>query len=726
MKSFYIVGFSVLSFTGMAQEIQPKDTVENKMITLNEVMVSAVRVNATMPITFSNVSRDDIAPRNLGQDIPILMNYLPAVVTTSDAGAGIGYTGIRVRGSDATRVNITINGIPYNDAESQGTFWVNLPDFASSVENLQLQRGVGTSTNGAGAFGASLNLLTDTVSEEANGELSNTFGSFNTRKHTLKFSTGKLNNHLELAGRVSAIQSDGYVDRASSDLKSYFFQASYTDKHTSLKALLFGGHEITYQAWNGIDAETLQTNRRFNPSGMYEDEEGNIQFYDNEIDNYKQDHFQLHWNNRLNSNWTANLALHYTYGRGFFEQYKEDENFADYGFEPIETEGETINTTDLIRRRWLDNDFYGTTFSANYTDEALDLIFGGAWNIYDGDHYGEVIWARYASDSEIRDRYYDNNGRKTDINLFAKATYTWHEKWTLFADLQYRAVGYKAIGPNANLMLLSVDETYNFFNPKVGIGYKADGKNNIYFSYAVANREPNRTDFENGSPRPERLHDIELGWRYGTAKTRINTNMYFMYYTDQLVLTGALDDVGNPVRANSGNSYRLGLEIDALLMLSDHWHLRPNIALSTNKNINFFTQCNGVLENLGNTTISYAPVIVAANALTWKSPGNLQLSFLSKYVGTQYMSNTDAETSKLESYFVNDFNVQYEIKTRSLLKSIILNGLVNNIFDATYVSNGYYYTFDIDNGDGTFTTLDGAGYYPQAGIHFLLGATLKF
>lgn len=726
MKGFYIIGLSLFSLTGMAQEIQPKDTVENKMITLNEVMVSAVRVNATMPITFSNVSRDDIAPRNLGQDIPILMNYLPAVVTTSDAGAGIGYTGIRVRGSDATRVNITINGIPYNDAESQGTFWVNLPDFASSVENLQLQRGVGTSTNGAGAFGASLNLLTDTVSEEANGELSNTFGSFNTRKHTLKFSTGKINNHLELAGRVSAIKSDGYVDRASSDLKSYFFQAAYTDKHTSLKALLFGGHEITYQAWNGIDTETLQTNRRFNPSGMYEDEEGNIQFYDNEIDNYKQDHFQLHWNNRVNSNWTTNLALHYTYGRGFFEQYKEDEDFADYGFAPIETESETINTTDLIRRRWLDNDFYGTTFSANYTDEALDLIFGGAWNIYDGDHYGEVIWARYASDSEIRDRYYDNNAKKTDLNLFAKATYTWYEKWTLFADLQYRTVGYKAIGPNANLMLLSVDETYNFFNPKVGIGYKANDKNNIYFSYAVANREPNRTDFENGNPRPERLHDIELGWRYGTAKTRINTNMYFMYYTDQLVLTGALDDVGNPIRANSGNSYRLGLEIDALLMLSDRWHLRPNIALSTNKNINFFTQRNGLLENLGNTTISYAPGIVAANAFTWKPMGDLQLSFLSKYVGTQYMSNTDAETSKLESYFVNDLNVQYEIKTRSLFKSIILNGLVNNIFDATYVSNGYYYTFDVDNGDGTFTTLDGAGYYPQAGIHFLLGATLKF
>ena len=726
MKRFFLVPFLVFFWVATAQESQPKDSVARKLVALDEVMVSAVRVRADMPITFSNVSKEDIAPRNLGQDIPILMNYLPSVVTTSDAGAGVGYTGIRVRGSDATRVNVTINGIPYNDAESQGTFWVNLPDFASSVENLQLQRGVGTSTNGASAFGASLNLLTDTVSEDANGEISNTFGSFNTRKHTVKFSTGKINDRLELSGRLSAIASDGYIDRATSDLKSYFLQASYTDQKTAIKALLFGGHEITYQAWYGIDAATLETDRTFNPSGFYTDEDGAIQFYDNEVDNYKQDHVQLHWSQKINNNWTSAFALHYTYGRGFFEQYREDDPFENYGFAPIEAEDETINTTDLIRRRWLDNDFYGTTFSANYTDDALEFIFGGAWNLYDGDHFGEVIWARYASNSEIRDRYYENNGRKTDFNLFAKATYKLNERWILFGDLQYRTVDYSAQGPNSDLVLLDIDETYNFFNPKAGVSHKINAKNNLYFSYAVANREPNRTDFDNGNPRPERLHDFELGWRYGSTKTRVNTNVYFMYYTDQLVLTGALDDVGSPIRANSGNSYRLGLEVDALLMLSEVWSLRPNVALSANRNIDFIFQRNGILENLGNTNISYSPAVVAANAITWKPTENLQFSFLSKYVGEQYMGNIDAETSKLESYFVNDFNLQYEIKTRSIFKSIILSGLVNNIFDEKYIANGYYYTFDIDNGDGTFTTLDGAGYYPQAGRHFLVGATLKF
>lgn len=726
MKRFFLFPFLMLSFAVLAQETQPKDSTTAKLVKLDEVMVSAVRADATTPITFSNLSKKDIAARNLGQDIPILMNYLPSVVTTSDAGAGVGYTGIRVRGSDATRVNITINGIPYNDAESQGTFWVDLPDFASSVENLQLQRGVGTSTNGAGAFGASLNLLTDAVSEAAGGEISNTFGSFNTRKHTVKFSTGQLSDQLELSGRLSAIASDGYIDRATSDLKSYFLQASYSDGNSSIKALLFGGHEITYQAWNGIDAETLETNRRFNPSGIYTDEAGDVQFYDNEIDNYKQDHVQLHWSQQLTTNWTSTVAFHYTYGRGFFEQYKEDEDFEDYGLQPIEIESETINTTDLIRRRWLDNDFYGATFSANYTGDDLELILGGAWNRYNGDHFGEVIWARYASESEIRDRYYDNNGKKTDFNLFAKATYTLNEKWILFGDLQYRTVGYKAQGPNSDLVVLDIDESYNFFNPKAGISHRINDKNNIYFSYAMANREPNRSDFENGNPRPERLHDLELGWRYGNTKTRINTNIYYMYYTDQLVLTGELDDVGAPIRANSGNSYRLGLEIDALLMLSEQWSLRPNIALSANRNVGFVFQRDGVLESPGNTTISYSPAIVAANAVSWKPLEQFQLSFLSKYVGEQYMGNIDAETSKLESYFINDFNIQYEIKPRSFFKSIIFNGLINNIFNTKYVSNGYYYTYDIDNGDGTFTTFDGAGYYPQAGTHFLLGATLRF
>ena len=336
--------------------------------------MKAVRVRATSPITHSNITKKDLEKRNLGQDIPILLNFLPSVVTTSDAGAGVGYTGIRIRGVSAQSTNITINGIPYNDAESLGTFWVDLPDFTSSVESLQLQRGVGTSTNGSGAFGASINILTDAISEKANAKISNSFGSYNTRKHTLKFSTGKLNNHFEIAGRLSQIKSDGYIDRATSDLKSYFLQAAYVDDNTLIKALVFGGHEITYQAWNGIDAETLATDRTFNPSGIYTNDEGNIQFYDNEVDNYKQDHYQLHWNERINNNWSTNIGLNYTYGRGFFEQYKEDQDFTDYDFEEITIGGETISTTDLIRRRWLDNDFYVVNVNANYKNNKTDFI----------------------------------------------------------------------------------------------------------------------------------------------------------------------------------------------------------------------------------------------------------------------------------------------------------------------------------------------------------------
>ncbi|MBC7749839.1 MAG: TonB-dependent receptor plug domain-containing protein, partial [Methylotenera sp.] len=436
--SIFFSLFSLVSFS------QVKDTTQ--VNPLDEVLVSAVRVTTKTPVSFSNLSKKEIKFRNLGQDIPILMNYLPSVVTTSDAGNGVGYTGIRVRGSDATRVNVTINGIPYNDSESHGTFWVNMPDFASSVESLQLQRGVGTSTNGAGAFGASLNMLTDNFAAESTGEISNSLGSFNTRKHTVKFSTGLMNNHFEIAGRLSAIKSDGFVDRGASDLKSYFLQGTYVGKTTLIKALVFGGTEKTYQSWNGIDGETLQNDRTFNSAGAFTDEQGNARFYDNETDNYQQDHSQLLWNEKISENWSTNFALHYTKGKGFYENYKEDARFSSYSLTPITTGGTTINRTDLVRQKWLENDFYGTTFSANYKDENLDVIFGGGWNKYEGDHFGKVIWARNASQSELGDRYYDDYANKTDGNIFAKANYQITEQLSLFGDLQYRSVNYKANG----------------------------------------------------------------------------------------------------------------------------------------------------------------------------------------------------------------------------------------------------------------------------------------
>lgn len=710
----------MLSLSAQAQEATPVDTIRK----LDELLVQSVRATAQTPVTFSNVTKAELALRNLGQDIPVLLNYLPSVVTSTDAGNGIGYTSMRIRGSDATRINVTLNGIPYNDAESQGTFWVNMGDFASSVESIQLQRGVGTSTNGAGAFGASLNLLTESYRNEASGEISNSAGSFNTRKHTVKFSTGLVNDRFEIAGRLSNIHSDGYIDRASSDLKSYFLQGTYAFGSTLIKALVFGGQEVTYQSWNGLeDPEKLANDRTFNTAGMYTDENGNVQFYDNEVDHYNQDHYQLHWNEKLSNNWNINTALHYTIGKGYYEQYREDEAFEDYGLTPITVGDETIATTDIIRRRWLDNDFYGTTFSANYNSEKLKVNVGGGANKYEGGHYGEIIWARYASQSEIRDRYYDDSANKTDINVYGKANYQLLEKLSLFGDLQYRRVNFEADGVMADY----VDDTFNFFNPKAGLTLTVNAANNIYFSYARANREPRRDDYENGSFKPEKLNDFELGWRYGGNNTKINLNGYYMRYKDQLVLTGALNDVGAPIYTNSGDSYRLGVELDATLAISKYLIIRPNIAVSSNKNIDFYFQRDGVLQNMGNTNIAFSPSLVAGNVITVLPAKNLQVSLLSKIVGDQYMGNIDSEASKLESYFVNDLNVSYEIPFSRIFKSIVLSGLVNNIFDYKYESNGYFYTYDDDfTNPGTVQTIEGAGYYPQAGINFLVGATLKF
>ena len=701
-KRLFLSSFLLFSLATSAQE-KTKDT--TRVNQLDEVLVSAIRVNSKTPVSFSNLSKKEIQNRNLGQDIPILMNYMPSVVTTSDAGNGVGYTGIRVRGSDATRVNVTINGIPYNDSESHGTFWVNMPDFASSLQSVQLQRGVGTSTNGSGAFGASLNMLTDSYSEKASGEISNSFGSFNTRKHTVKFSTGLLNDHFEIAGRVSTLNSDGYIDRASSDLKSYFLQGTYVGTTTLIKALAFGGNEKTYQSWNGIDGETMLTNRTFNSAGIFTDEAGQTRFYDNETDNYQQDHYQLHWNEKLAANWNTNLAFHYTKGKGYYENYKEDGDFSSYGLTPIAINGTSINMTDLIRQKWLDNDFYGTTFSANYQSNKLDFIFGGSYNKYEGNHFGKVIWARYAGPSELGDRYYEDRATKTDGTAFAKANYQVNDQWSLFGDLQIRNVNYKANSNETGV----VNDTFSFFNPKAGLNYTVNSKNNVYFSYARANREPNRTDYEGGNVKPEKLNDFELGWRYLSDKVQLNTNFYYMAYQDQLILTGTLDDVGNPIRSNSEKSYRLGVEVDAAIVLSSTFSLRPNLTLSRNKNIDLAVSG----QNYGTKDISYSPSLIAGNSFIYKPTESLQIIWLQKYVGQQYMNNIELPEAKLADYFINDLNVTYEIKPKSVFKSIVFKGLVNNIFDKKYISNGYMW--DIY-----------PYYYPQAGTNLLAGITLLF
>ncbi len=685
---------------------------------LNEVLVSAIRVKSDAPVTHSNLSKKEIEKRNLGQDIPLLLNFLPSVVSSSDAGAGIGYTYINVRGSNAERVNVTINGIPYNDAESQGTFWVNLGDFASSTQSLQLQRGVGTSTNGTGAFGASLNILTDASSENAYGEIANSFGSYNTRKHTVKFSTGSINEHIEISGRLSKIYSDGYIDRAFTDLKSYFLQASYTDENTLIKVVTFGGKERTYQAWYGIDAAQLQANRRQNPYT-----------YENEVDDYQQDHYQLHWNQKLNENWSSNIGLNYTKGQGFFEQYKADEDITGFNGIVVATNGN--GETDLIVRRWLDNSFYVANFNVTYQDEQIEIMNGLSYSTYSNDHYGEVIWAKqFAANANIRDRYYFSDASKKDFSIFSKATYKISDKLSVYADFQGRFVNYQTKGITSDIAPIDVNSNFSFFNPKFGLSYVFNKNQQFYFSFGIANKEPNRNDFEGGIRTHENLHDYELGWRYSNKGIHVNSNLYLMQYTNQLVLTGSIDNSGNPIRATSGKSYRFGLEIDADIRINKSFSLRPNIAISDNKNLDFRAPIDGVIKNLGKTNLSFSPNVIAGNALVYHPSENFQMAFLSKYVGTQYMSNLNSTVSKndvLEDYFTSDFNISYEWNTNRIFRSIVFTGLINNVFSREYVDRGYYYTYDDTwaNANQT-TTLDGAGYYPQATRNFLVGMTLKF
>ena len=720
MKNYILLSAFLLSTTTIFGQQNQVESDSTKTQTLEEVLVQSVRVKPNAPITHSNLTKAQLESRNLGQDLPILLNYLPSVVTTSDAGAGIGYTGIRVRGVSPLSTNVTINGIPFTDAESLGAFWVNMPDFTSSVESLQLQRGVGTSTNGSGAFGASVNILTDASSYTPTAEVSNSFGSYNTRKHSVKFSTGKINDVFELSGRLSTINSDGYVDRAFSDLKSYFLQGTYNNNGTLIKALVFGGHEKTYQSWEGLTKQQLEDDRRQNPYT-----------YENEIDNYKQDHYQLHWNQKLNQNWSTNLGLNYTYGRGYYEQYRQDDAASTYGGIVEATGVDFYGTavTDLIRRRWLDNDFYVINATANYKESDLNLIVGGSYSNYDGDHFGEVIWARqFASETSIRDQYYFGNGKKTDFSAFAKATYTLNSKIDVYGDLQLRNVGYKTSGLTSDLENMRIDESYSFFNPKVGVSYQLASNSSLYASYARANREPSRSDFEsNPDVKPEQLNDFEMGWRYNKQGVMLNINSYYMQYNEQLILTGALDDVGAPVRTNSGDSYRLGLEIEAAFSLSDAFIIQPVLTLSSNKNKQTYSQVDGILKDFGTTNISFSPEVVASNAFIYSPLNNFSLSFLTKYVGDQYMGNTDTDTSKLKEYFVNDLNITYEWNPKSVFSTVVVSALVNNIFDKEYVSNGYYYTYDDDwSVPGQLTTIEGAGYYPQATRNFLVGVTLKF
>ena len=685
----------------------------------DEVLVRATRASENSASTYRNIGREELEKNNLGQDLPFLLNQTPSVVVSSDAGNGIGYTGIRIRGSDPTRLNVTINGIPYNDTESQGTYWVNLPDFASSVDNIQIQRGVGTSTNGAGAFGGSLNIQTTTKRDSAYAELNNTIGSYQTMKNTINAGTGLINNKFSFDGRLSRIQSDGYIDRGSSMLKSYFLSAAYYGKKDLLRANVFSGSEKTYQAWNGVPENLLKTNRTFN--GFT---------YDDQTDNYTQDHYQLLYSHTFSDKLSANTALHYTHGRGYYEEFKEDQKLANYGINPVTVGGSTIARTDLIRRRWLDNDFYGFTYSLNY-NPSRDIIFtlGGAYNEYDGNHFGEVIRGQFIPIASTITPYYKGNGFKTDFNTYAKAEYQLG-KLNLFADLQYRSINYTINGTDKNRLNINQEKQLSFFNPKLGLSYELNERNNLYASIAVANKEPNRDDYVNSTPanRPssENLVDLETGYRLSTSNFTAGINAYAMFYKDQLVLTGKVNDVGEYIRQNVEDSYRYGLELDSKLQINNKLSWGLTASVSDNKIKNFTEYAddydNGgqIVNKYTHTDLSFSPKFVGSAELSFQPFKKTEIALLSKYVSEQYLDNTSNSQRRLDAFFVNDLRLRYNTSFKGV-KNIGLTLLVNNVFSELYEANGY--TFSYMYG-GTFTTEN--YYYPQAPGNFLLSLSLKF
>jgi iron complex outermembrane receptor protein len=722
----YLVKVSYIGYETLEQTVDLQSDftldlrLEKKQVLADEVIVTATQATDKSALAYTNLNRAELSKQNLGQDLPLLLNLTPSAVTTSDAGAGVGYTGIRIRGSDATRVNVTINGVPYNDAESQGSFFVNLPDLASSVNSIQIQRGVGTSTNGPGAFGASLNIQTNQLRKEAYAEVNNTFGSFNTWKHTAMVGTGLINGHFTFDGRLSKIASDGYIDRSSSDLKSFYLSGGYYGKNTILRLNVFSGQEKTYQAWNGVPESLLSTNRRYNSFT-----------YDNQTDNYQQDHYQLHFSQELGAQWQFNTSLFYTRGKGYYEELKEQQPLLQYGIANLTIRDSTIKESDLIRRLWLDNHFYGSTFSLNYDSQGkLTANFGGGWNQYRGKHYGEVVWARVASNSNIRQRYYENDAKKTDFNLYAKAFYQLFKPLNAFVDLQVRTVGYSFLGYNRQLENVQQSVGLTFFNPKFGLTYTFNDQSHVYASYSIGNKEPNRNDFTQSSPesRPksETLRNLEAGYRLQTSRFSLSANYYLMDYRNQLVLTGQINDVGGYNRTNIASSYRTGVEVEAGVRLLKNLRWNANTTISANKVRNFTEFVDdydngGQLENVyGQTDIPFSPNVIVGSQLTLVPVKNLELSVLSKYVGKQYLDNTSNESRKLNPYFTNDLRINYVWKTQ-WLKEINLGLLLNNAFNALYESNGYTFSY-ISEGQ----LLTENYYFPQAGRNFLLSVGLKF
>ena len=712
-------------------------------VQLQEVSVVASRATEKTPIAFSNVTGEVLAKKNFGQDIPYLLSNTPSVITTSDAGMGIGYTSMRVRGTDASRVNITTNGVPVNNSESHNVYWVNMPDLVSSVKDVQIQRGAGISSNGAGAFGASINLLTANPSYKPYAELDGSFGMYNTHKETLKIGTGRINDRWAFDMRLSNIGSDGYIDRAKVDLYSYFAQAGYFGDNTTLRFIAFGGSEKTYHAWDYASKEDMaEYGRRYNPSGQYYDNEGNVAYYDNQTDNYITHEFQLHWNQRFNDTWLMNLALHYTKGDGYYEQYKTGRTLSEYGLESFYLDGEKIKKSDLIRKKGMDNGFGGGVFSLLYKKGRVDAVLGGAFNRYSGWHVGEVLWVRnYVGNIMPNQEYYRNKGRKTDGNIYARANVDIVKGLSAYADIQYRHIDYTIDGVSdtydwniEGMQILAVDDKFDFFNPKVGVNWKINPNNRLFASFSVAQKEPTRDNYTDGDPKAypnsEKLYDYELGYNFGNSWINAGVNLYYMDYTDQLVLTGQLSDTGNPMSVNVPDSYRAGVELSLGVRPCSWFDWNINATFSRNRIKNFTEMIyedewtNPISINRGDTPIAFSPDVTLNNAfsVTWKG---FDASLQSQYVSKQYMSNAKSEEQVLDAYFVSNLYLGYTLKV-PCVKSVRLGLSVYNIFNEEYENNGYagagYYVDD--NGEKQIYRY--AGYAAQAPIHVMGSVAIKF
>ncbi|HVK97153.1 MAG TPA: TonB-dependent receptor plug domain-containing protein [Flavisolibacter sp.] len=685
------------------------------------VEVKTIRASATAPFAKTNLGKAEIEKQNLGQDLPFILNQTPSVVVNADAGNGIGYTGIRIRGTDATRINVTLNGIPFNDPESGGTFFVDLPDFISSVNSIQIQRGVGTSSNGAGSFGATINLNTNTVNRTSYFESNNSFGSFSSLKNTIRLGSGLIEDHFTSDLRLSRISSNGYIDRATSDLKSYYFSTAYLSNKTSIRFNTFSGFEKTYQAWNGVKESDLTTRRTYNSAGT--DRPGSP--YENETDNYQQDHYQLFFNQKLSEKLNFNTGLFYVRGKGFYEQYKANQKYSSYGLSNQVYGTTVISRSDLIRQLWLDNHFYGNIFSLQYTTSGREITLGGASSKYLGDHYGNVIWAAKGLPSD-KVRYYDVDATKSDANIYTKWQENLSNNLQLFTDLQVRRVTHDINGFRKTPSL-TVDRSFTFFNPKVGVTY-TKGNYISFISYGIANKEPNRADFEasaSNQPRPESLYDLELGVERRNRLFNWSAGVYYMKYKDQLVLTGKINDVGAYTRTNIGNSYRAGVELQASAIVSQWLKAAGNLTLSRNKVIDFtefiddYTNGGQKSNQYSETDISFSPEIIGGATVTIIPVKQLSVDFLSKYVGKQYLDNTSNEKRKLNPFFTQDVRVIYSI-SKSFLKNMDFILQVNNIFNKMYEPNGYTFSYYLNN-----NLISENYYFPMAGTNWMLGLNIR-